>query len=721
VIGDRQAEQARWREANEAYLWAHVRRLRLLIQRRVLWLRSRWQHDPLQDFQGLVVGEAEADRLLADEPPEARFWEENARAAAIGRSIAGAEDDLNSQSEALAETGRPPALDELCYQFGLTPLERDVLVLSLAPELDPRFERIYAYVQDDMNRGYASPHLALTLFGGGNAPDTWDSFAPEATLRRFRLVSLEPGPLPGTPGGARPLRLDERIAGYLRGIDRLDDRVAHLLRPLEPTPITPAQQGLVDRLARFFDAETPHRWPVLNLTGRGGVGKEAVALALCHRLGLRLYGLDPTRLPSAVVPERPETLRLLEREAVLGQFAVYVAANEPATEGGDPPSLEAVIRDLDLFRIVGSRERQGIASNSLVVEVPKPDKADQRLLWRQSLAGAPSLNGSVEAVVQQFDFGPRNIARAALASTARARLCASNGDARVTSEDLWESCREQAGWQLDELAQRMVPCSSWQDIVLPEDVFRQLQEISGQVANRPQVYEAWGFAARLGRGRGLSALFSGASGTGKTMAAEILSNHLDLDLYRIDLAGVVSKYIGETEKNLRGLFDAAEQSGAILFFDEADALFGKRTEVRDSHDRYANIEVNYLLQRMEEYTGLAILATNRRSALDRAFLRRLRFLVDFPFPDANSRRRIWQKAFPPEAQTEDLDHALLSRMEISGGNIKNVALAAAFLAADEGTPIGMPHVMRAAKREYAKMDKLISQAEFGSYYPAVKR
>jgi SpoVK/Ycf46/Vps4 family AAA+-type ATPase len=321
--------------------------------------------------------------------------------------------------------------------------------------------------------------------------------------------------------------------------------------------------------------------------------------------------------------------------------------------------------------------------------------------------------------VQQFDFGPRAVAQAVLAAEARARLREPDDGTGVTADDLWQACCEHAGWHLDDLAQRVVPCGTWEDIVLPEDVFRQLQEIAGQVANRPLVYEEWGFGARLNRGRGLSALFSGSSGTGKTMAAEILANHLGLDLYRIDLAGVVSKYIGETEKNLRKVFDSAEQSGAILFFDEADALFGKRTEVKDSHDRYANIEVNYLLQRMEEYGGLAILATNRRSALDRAFLRRLRFLVNFPFPDTNSRLRIWQKVFPPRAAMGELDYGLLGRMEISGGNIKNIALNAAFLAADEGTAIGMAHVMHAAQREYAKMDKLISEVEFGSFYPAV--
>ena len=239
------------------------------------------------------------------------------------------------------------------------------------------------------------------------------------------------------------------------------------------------------------------------------------------------------------------------------------------------------------------------------------------------------------------------------------------------------------------------------------------------MAHRAQVYQDWGFGAKLNRGRGISALFAGPSGTGKTMAAEVLARHLRLDLYRIDLAGVVSKYIGETERNLRSIFTAAERGGAILFFDEADALFGKRSEVKDSHDRYANIEVNYLLQRMEDFRGLAILATNRKSALDSAFVRRLRFIVDFPFPDAAHRLRIWQSVFPPQADLQELDVAWLARFEIPGGQIRNIALAAAFLAASEGAPIGMLHVMRAARREYAKMDRIVQEADFGPYYAAV--
>jgi SpoVK/Ycf46/Vps4 family AAA+-type ATPase len=256
---------------------------------------------------------------------------------------------------------------------------------------------------------------------------------------------------------------------------------------------------------------------------------------------------------------------------------------------------------------------------------------------------------------------------------------------------------------------------SFDELVLPEEQLAQIREIASQAQHRAHVYERWGFGAKLNRGRGIAALFAGPSGTGKTMAAEILANELDLDLYRIDLASVMSKYIGETEKNLRRVFDAAEESGAILFFDEADSLFGKRSEVRDSHDRYANIEINYLLERMEGYRGLAILATNRKSLLDQAFLRRLRFLVDFPFPSAADRVRIWRGAFPPQAEKEALDYDCLGRMEIAGGNIGTIALNAAFLAAGQGTSIQMYHLLAAARREYAKIDKLMVEGEFGRY------
>jgi SpoVK/Ycf46/Vps4 family AAA+-type ATPase len=289
-----------------------------------------------------------------------------------------------------------------------------------------------------------------------------------------------------------------------------------------------------------------------------------------------------------------------------------------------------------------------------------------------------------------------------------------DGDSPSGSQ-LWEACRAQARPRLEDMAQRIEPGAIWDDLVLPELPLRTLRDVAAHVRGRERVYGDWGFAAKSTRGLGISALFAGASGTGKTMAAEVLADELRLDLYRIDLSQVVSKYIGETEKNLRRVFDAAEEGGAILLFDEADALFGKRSEVKDSHDRYANIEVSYLLQRMESYRGLAILTTNMRSALDPAFLRRIRFVVQFPYPDATQRAEIWRRVFPARTPTEGLQVDRLARLNVAGGNIRNIALNAAFLAADKGGPVRMEHVLHAARSEYVKLGKALTEAEIGGW------
>ncbi len=272
-------------------------------------------------------------------------------------------------------------------------------------------------------------------------------------------------------------------------------------------------------------------------------------------------------------------------------------------------------------------------------------------------------------------------------------------------------CRLQARPRLDDLAARIDTVANWDDLVLPAAELEILHEIAAQVRGRSQVYERWGFQDKSRRGLGISALFAGASGTGKTLAAEVLANELRLDLYRIDLSAIVSKWVGETEKNLSRVFDAAEAGGAILLFDEADALFGKRGEVKDSHDRYANIEVSYLLQRMESYRGLAILTSNLKESLDSAFARRIRFTVTFPFPDAAERARIWRRVFPQATPTEGLDPAKLARLDLPGGAIRNIALNAAFLAADAGEPVRMAHLLRAARREFAKLERPLSAAD----------
>jgi hypothetical protein len=379
------------------------------------------------------------------------------------------------------------------------------------------------------------------------------------------------------------------------------------------------------------------------------------------------------------------------------------------THEGDPAAGE-LAESLEAPIFIGGAERLEPPAGALVVPLTAPSRTEQRALWAIALGrdGAQLR----EPLVEQFDFGPREIRETAAAADARAEL---TGNPRTLAH-LWESARERARFSADGLARQIATSNCWEQLVLPNDALAQLEEIASQARLRATVYDDWGFGEKLTRGRAITALFAGASGTGKTMAAEAIADRLQLDLHRVDLAAVVSKYIGETEKNLRVVFDAAERSGAVLFFDEADALFGKRADVKDAHDRYANIEVDYLLQRMEDYRGgVAILATNRRSLLDQAFLRRLRFLVEFPFPDRDARRRMWQNVFPVGAPRENLDLDALARLELTGGSIRTIAVNAAFKAAAADTPVAMEHVMASARREYAKLERLVTAAEFGSW------
>jgi SpoVK/Ycf46/Vps4 family AAA+-type ATPase len=346
------------------------------------------------------------------------------------------------------------------------------------------------------------------------------------------------------------------------------------------------------------------------------------------------------------------------------------------------------------------------------LDVGRPDSQEQEQLWRGLLGDAAArANGALAHVVSQFSLSVPSIEAAS--AEVRERLLA--GSDEPVERVIWSACRSQARPRLDDLAQRLHPSAGWADIVLPPEQLRLLHDVAAHVRQRARVYEDWGFAKKGGRGLGISALFAGSSGTGKTMAAEVLAAELELDLYRIDLSQVVSKYIGETEKNLRRIFDAAEEGGAILLFDEADALFGKRSEVKDSHDRYANLEVSYLLQRMEAYRGLAVLTTNMRNALDTAFLRRLRFIVEFPFPGAQERAEIWRCVFPAATPTESLDVARLARLNVAGGVIRNIALNAAFVAADRGEPVRMSHLRHAAEIEYAKLERPLTEAEIGGW------
>ena len=703
-----------WRTLNAEWLVCALEQLRLRLHRHALWLRSDWS----QAAGHAVITDAEAAHWLAprSESAQQRFLLEDPAAIALTEQLAAAERELYDRSAIMAEAGYAPALELLARRAELSPFERDIVLFCLASELDGSFARICGYLQDDAYRDYPTLELALALFVPTPVDRLLarDCLLPARPLRRLRLIQVEAQA--AEPLLRAPLRIDERMVDYLRGVDRRDARIADLLRSVSPALLASEESPTREQIARGLET-IGAVWPVLNVIGEGEHGARDFAQAACSQLGYSLIAIDLAGFAASALSRR-ELTALLERESTLSGF-VYLVDTEPLYAGNDP-ALRAIaewlIDMLNAPMVVISRERWQSDAVTAVVPVARPSRAHQRELWLNALGEqAQSLNGELDRITQQFDFGPPSIAR--VARTINFRQPATRAE---LADALWSACRGIGGRQLDDLANRLAPRYSWNDIVLPANVVAQLRDLAAQVQQRTQVYEAWGFGDQLGKGRGISALFAGVSGTGKTMAAEILAHHLSLDLYRIDLAGIVSKYIGETEKNLRRVFDAAERTGAILFFDEADALFGTRTEVRDSHDRYANIEVNYLLQRMEEYAGLAILATNRKAALDSAFLRRLRFLIDFPFPSRDDRRRIWQLVFPPRAETAGLDHGFLSGLELAGGNIRSIAINAAFLAAADGRPIEMQHVMRATAREFAKIERPVTTAEFGTFYDLVR-
>ncbi len=598
------------------------------------------------------------------------------------------------------EAGEPlAALVLLGRIFGLSRFERETLLLCAATELDPRIGALCARAQGNPDRLYPTFALALSLF----EDPAWDVLSPARPLRRWRLIEVgPPGPPPLT---ASPLRADERIVHFLKGLNQLDERLAALLAPPGDeegqAELTQSQQGavaaVVRRLEERADAGRP---PLIHLRGPDVVGKRLVA-----RRAAAALGLQPCRLPAEALPADAEGLealaRLWRREATLLPICLYLDAAEAEGPAGPATPLGRFLDRVEGIVFLDAADApSGFGRATLTLDVDRPEPREQRGVVGRVRAGRGRPPGAAGRPVR-----PRHDGRPAdRPGDARRRRSAGHPRAELRGR-LWDACRAWTRTRLDALAQRLDPRATWDDLVLPDVERITLQQVADQVRRRGTVYDAWGFRRRMARGLGISVLFAGESGTGKTMAAEVLAHDLRLDLYRIDLSAVVSKYIGETEKNLRRLFDAAEHGGAILFFDEADALFGKRSEVKDSHDRYANIEISYLLQRMESYRGLAILATNMKGALDPAFLRRLRFVINFPFPGVAERGAMWQRAFPSETPTAGLDPDRLARLALTGGSIQNIALNASFLAAGAGSPVTMRLVLEAARAEFRKLER----------------
>jgi hypothetical protein len=585
----------------------------------------------------------------------------------------------------------PPAIDRLTKLFGLSAFERDVVLLCAGVEMDSEVAALCGAARGSRQPASATFGLALSVL----AEPHWSALAPGCPLRRFQLVNVEAGH--GLTSA--PLRIDERVLHYLAGTNALDARLETLVRA-NPYPqwITEAHADIAAEVLWILRG-CPGTPPLIHFCGDDAQGQQDVAALAMHNAGLQLFTLRAEDL-AAAGSDLDQFHLLWQRESLLLNAALLIQSAPEAVSA----SARHLAERLPGIVFLASREPVNLSRAFLRFDVQKPAPSERQHLWQMALGAAAQMcNGMVSDLAEQFRLSARTIfATGTLASQA---------DGPVQARELWNVCRTFSRPQLEDLAQRLVPSAGWDDLVLPDAQMRILRQLASQVRHRMKVYETWGFAAKGRRGQGVSALFAGESGVGKTLAAEVLARDLDLDLYRVDVASVVSKYIGETSKNMRQVFDAAEEGGVLLLFDEADALFGKRSEVKDSHDRYANIDVSYLLQRMETYQGLSILTTNMRTAVDRAFQRRLRFIVNFPFPDAAQREAIWRRVFPRQTPTGELDAKKLAQLNVAGGNIRNIALNAAFLAAESGTAVTMAHVLSAARLEAEKIDRPLSEAE----------
>jgi AAA+ superfamily predicted ATPase len=658
--------------------------------------------------RGLFIGEEEVGRLLA-RTPCVPFLGPAAGEPSLVADI---------------DTGSP--LTVLARAFKLEPLDLEIVLVALAPELDLRYERLYGFLQDDVTRRRPGVDFALNLLcaDAGEKLAARARFAFDAPLRRHRLLELRAPPhVADPPLLSQELRLDDQVVRMLLGEHGLDPRLGACARlELEPrgslgelADITADVASLGARATAARASASPLR---LAFDGRPGSGRSRVAAALAGDLGVPLLAAD---LPRTIAQSADAALRLelLVREARLHD-AVLLLSGVDALGAGDRGELDLLLRLLEahpgIVVVSGSQQFAPTRTQTLRrpasfvrVAFPLPSAASRVACWRDRLSatGIDAAPETVTALGNRFRLTCGQIADA-VAVAAELAVCEPDSGATPSRADLFAAARAQSAGALDTLAQKVAPRRRLADIVLPADHLAQLRDILNTVKHRALVYDEWGFGDRLSLGKGLNVLFSGASGTGKTLAAEILATELEMELFKIDLSSVVSKYIGETEKNLGRIFAEAQTTSAILFFDEADALFGKRSEVKDAHDRYANIEVGYLLQQIEEYDGTVILATNLMRNMDTAFMRRMHFTLEFPLPDEADRLRIWRAIWPPATPLDDdLDLSVLARhVVLSGGHIRNIALAAAFLGAEHGA-VTMDHVALAARREYQKLGQVV--------------
>ncbi len=717
------------------HLSDELHRLDLLLKEQILQFRLHTQQQKSNGDNLFYISNEKIDWILQDNSD----YTPDSKAIATNRNrLDILEEAISKKVATCQEVGVILTLPRLMEMFGLSVSEMQAIIICLAPELSSKYDTIYAYLQDDITRKKPTIALILDLLCETNA-DKWRMralFNSEAKL--FRSGILQAIDDPGSPSGSSSLatfvKVDSRIVNFILGNNALDNRLKKYIHPNPPNCSLAqvlVEQTVKKRLYNFVrhhvQCQEQGQKAVISLHGPYGAGKRQLAQALCQELGCPLLCLDMELLTADAI-ELDNNLRLAFREGLLTRSIIYLDnISEVAAAEQGKHLLKKIVQLISEFGwlvfLAGERDwsSQGCFEQIrfISIHVPVAGVFLREKVWQQIFANETlkvQKNWST-ILAHRFTLTPGQINNGA--RLARIRQQMRSEEEHISLADYFAACRKQSTHNLGELSVKVEPKYSWNDLVLPQDKKALLKEICSQLKHQHQVFSQWGFAQKVNYGKGLSVLFSGPPGTGKTMASQVIANEVQLDLYRIDLSGIVSKYIGETEKNLNKIFQEAQHSNAILFFDEADALFGKRTEVKDAHDRYANIETSYLLQKMEEYEGMVILATNLRSNMDEAFTRRIRFIVEFPFPDVDLRTLIWKSHFPNEAPLAgEIDYAYLAkRFQLAGGNIKNIVLNSAFLAAEKNETITQEHILHGVKREFEKIGKLWTE---DNGYPTTK-
>lgn len=716
------------------YLLDELHRIDLMI--RFYLKKYRLDHQGyMDDLRGLYISEDEVNTIL--QTPLCEMRSDSCSDSELElEHIETITREINQKKNYSINKGKELRLHILSELFNLQPFEVDVLLICLAPELDLRYEKLYSHLQNDVTKKRPSVDLVLTLLCTyiEEKFSARQKFSYTDTLINNHLIYFtNDSSMDEVPLLSRSLKVDERIISFLLASDVIDPKIQNICNLIEPDKyfsdiIVPEDEKniLIELLQYYSLVEVPL---IMQFHGPYGTGKKLMAEAVCTELKMFLLVVDSKAL---IKDESFEILDIIIREAQLQHSCLYL-------EGFDALSIEkdTGINIKNLFLKLDNFPNLIFLSNEETWEpqmvltkhrfinfnVPLPSFKHRKQMWNSFLESYSTIidDADINALATKFNFSGGQIKDAIYTANNIARLRKPDVSG-LSVHDLYEGAKARSNKKLGELAKKIIPLHTWEDIVLPADIKAQLKEIRLYIKHKGTVYSDWKFDKKLSLGKGLNALFSGPSGTGKTMAAQIIAKEAKLDIYKIDLSSVISKYIGETEKNLSKIFKEAETSNAILFFDEADALFGKRSEIKDAHDRYANIETGYLLQKMEEYEGVVILATNLSKNIDDAFLRRMQFIVEFPFPDKILRKQIWIKIFPEEAPlSNDINFNFISeKLKLAGGNIKNIAIASAFYAADGSESIKMSHIMHAAKREYQKMGKSFLTADFAPYYELIE-